>query len=358
MFAFILAVGLIILHLVCLTGTNHAVSTSPIENTAPQGGALPELTNDTREQDEAAEGGQREEAFRSGEIGGVAEDEKDAQAVSGSQTNNAAPAGGDLSKLAQDMGEETAEGARQEQTPPFGETGDVAAKEDAQAVSNSRTENAAMQDMQEKEETAEGGRQGQVSPSSETGDVSEEKETQHDTHSSVAASPQAASNERRCEKKSFISVGGDSGEYEGEVDNLGRIDGFGTVRWSNGEVYEGYWRNNMMDGRGKLTSPGGEVYDGEWKNHKVEGWGKLTLASGNVYDGEWKNNKMEGRGKLTGRNGAVYEGEWKDGKREGYGKYSRPDGYEYEGMWKNDEEFASEAEIGQALLDKLIGRDA
>jgi hypothetical protein len=40
-------------------------------------------------------------------------------------------------------------------------------------------------------------------------------------------------------------------------------------------------------------------------------------SNGNKYEGEFKNNKPHGKGVYTWLNGELYEGEWKAGLKEG-----------------------------------------
>ena len=35
------------------------------------------------------------------------------------------------------------------------------------------------------------------------------------------------------------------------------------MKYHNGNIYEGYWKNDYRDGSGKMESSNGEVYDGE-----------------------------------------------------------------------------------------------
>ncbi len=46
-----------------------------------------------------------------------------------------------------------------------------------------------------------------------------------------------------------------------------------------------------------------------------DGTGQMTYSNGDVYEGEWKEGKRNGTGKMTYRNGDVYEGEWKNGEK-------------------------------------------
>lgn len=64
----------------------------------------------------------------------------------------------------------------------------------------------------------------------------------------------------------------------------------------------------------KITYSNGDVYEGEWKEGKRHGQGKITWPTGVVYEGNWKEGKRTGKGKYTWTSGAVYEGDWEDAK--------------------------------------------
>jgi hypothetical protein len=44
----------------------------------------------------------------------------------------------------------------------------------------------------------------------------------------------------------------------------------------------------------KVTWSNGNIYEGDYKNDKREGHGKFVYAKGIVYDGNWKDNKYVG----------------------------------------------------------------
>ena len=49
----------------------------------------------------------------------------------------------------------------------------------------------------------------------------------------------------------------------------GERNGQGTCNYSNGDVYEGEWKDGMpWNGQGKMTESDGSVYEGEWKDGK------------------------------------------------------------------------------------------
>ena len=47
----------------------------------------------------------------------------------------------------------------------------------------------------------------------------------------------------------------------------------------------------------------------------MEGKGIKYLSDGDRYEGDWKNNLPEGKGVYYYNNGNRYEGEWKNGKK-------------------------------------------
>jgi len=47
----------------------------------------------------------------------------------------------------------------------------------------------------------------------------------------------------------------------------------------------------MMDGEGIYIWTNGQTYNGEWKNDKRHGFGTITTPSGYPYSGEFRNNE-------------------------------------------------------------------
>lgn len=48
----------------------------------------------------------------------------------------------------------------------------------------------------------------------------------------------------------------------------------------------------------------------------------MNYSNGDVYDGEWKNNLRHGVGICYYANGDIYEGKWEEDRRNGLGKNS------------------------------------
>lgn len=43
----------------------------------------------------------------------------------------------------------------------------------------------------------------------------------------------------------------------------------------------------MMHGKGQLIHSNGEIYEGQWKNDKANGFGKYKHSDGAIYEGDW-----------------------------------------------------------------------
>ena len=118
----------------------------------------------------------------------------------------------------------------------------------------------------------------------------------------------------------------DGGKYDGEwVDD--KIHGKGTSTYPNGNEYDGEVRCDACQPRG---IPGGVYTRGgyivtrlalvpQWDQGKISGFGTLKYADGDKYIGNWLDGKMHGQGTYVYGDGDKYEGEWKDDKRHGKG---------------------------------------
>jgi hypothetical protein len=104
--------------------------------------------------------------------------------------------------------------------------------------------------------------------------------------------------------------------------NVCKRNGHGIIKFADGNVYEGNWKDNKLEGHGIIKKADGNVYERNWKDDKRDGHGIHKYADGSVYEGNWKDNKRDGFGifKIADGDGEdVYEGNWKDDKRDGHG---------------------------------------
>jgi hypothetical protein len=139
--------------------------------------------------------------------------------------------------------------------------------------------------------------------------------------------------------------------YIGSYNHQGNPHGFGTMKYSNGEIYEGDWFDGVRSGVGKMTWTNGDVYEGEFLDSKKNGKGKYTWPSGDFYEGDWIDNNRAnigfqikyndryilrenyidgiptGKGLITWKNGETYEGDfipiYSDPCPHGFGTFKR-----------------------------------
>ena len=127
----------------------------------------------------------------------------------------------------------------------------------------------------------------------------------------------------------------------------------GVFRLANGETYVGdMTKHGSRHGYGKYMWPDGNVYEGYYKdNRRTEG--KMTYANGNVYDGEWKTGGKEhnyvdlphGKGKYTWANDTIQDGYWR------YGKFV---GDSPEDVYSDEEKFLDKYNNADNDVDKFF----
>ena len=68
------------------------------------------------------------------------------------------------------------------------------------------------------------------------------------------------------------------------------MENYGIINYSNGDIYEGEFKNGIAEGYGVINYLNGEKYQGEWKNGKAEGFGREFHSDGTKFEGEFHNN--------------------------------------------------------------------
>jgi hypothetical protein len=82
---------------------------------------------------------------------------------------------------------------------------------------------------------------------------------------------------------------------------------------------------NTINGNGSFRFHNGDVYIGEWKEGAANGKGEYTYADGRMYKGDFLEGAAEGMGMYTDANGYVFEGQYQMGLKDGKGSYRRGD---------------------------------
>ena len=121
-------------------------------------------------------------------------------------------------------------------------------------------------------------------------------------------------------------------KYQGSFKD-GKIDGYGVLFFSKGDVYEGEWAKHYRQGKGKLTFKNGNVYNGDFQKSKFHGLGTMNYNNGDQYSGNWAGDAPNGIGEYKFNSGERYEGNFQSGKFHGDGKMFYNDGSRYEGEW-------------------------
>ncbi len=81
----------------------------------------------------------------------------------------------------------------------------------------------------------------------------------------------------------------------------GKLDGHANIKWSDGDSFDGNYREGQREGRGVFKFADGRVYEGEFKNGKPDGYGIGKDANGKVaHDGQWKNGEPVKDGQAVG----------------------------------------------------------
>ena len=95
-------------------------------------------------------------------------------------------------------------------------------------------------------------------------------------------------------------------------------NGFGKIKYTNGNEYEGYFKDSRRFGHGTLTFTSGAKYEGFFLNDMFDGVGKYSFPSGEYYIGDFRNGRQDGYGVEVGDEHyivGIWEfGEFKPGK--------------------------------------------
>ncbi|XP_061082643.1 alsin isoform X1 [Conger conger] len=135
--------------------------------------------------------------------------------------------------------------------------------------------------------------------------------------------------------------------YEGRW-LTGKPHGRGMLKWTDGRTYIGTFKNGLEDGFGEYLVPNKNLdknhhYHGHWKEGKMHGFGTYRYASGEVYEGWFQENMRQGHGilrsgKLTSSSPSVFIGQWLQDRKNGYGVFDDiTRGEKYMGMWQEDQ---------------------
>lgn len=106
----------------------------------------------------------------------------------------------------------------------------------------------------------------------------------------------------------------DGTEYYGKFVDGAPADGRGVMVYSNGDRYDGEYRDGQRHGCGALTFSSGRRYVGQFQRDQFHGIGVWMLENGDRYIGKFQNDKCEGEGTFVFADGSSKSGRWKNGR--------------------------------------------
>lgn len=116
--------------------------------------------------------------------------------------------------------------------------------------------------------------------------------------------------------------------------SISKTDNEWTIELYNSDSYVGELKDGEYCGQGKLISEG-NIYEGTFKNNKLNGQGQVTLENGFIQKGTFVNNILNGQGEVIYSSDNVMSGEYKDGQLNGKGKWVHKK-TTYIGVFEND----------------------
>ena len=87
------------------------------------------------------------------------------------------------------------------------------------------------------------------------------------------------------------------------------------MKFKNGDVFEGEFKNNKANGHGIIKYNSGDIFEGEFKNGKKNGYGKTKLKKGEEVEANYKDGELNGQFKFKLKDGKIFETEYKNGKK-------------------------------------------
>jgi hypothetical protein len=113
------------------------------------------------------------------------------------------------------------------------------------------------------------------------------------------------------------------------------VDEHGVITDSAGDIYEGYWEDDLKSGSGTLKRKDGSIWTGTWRKDRLL-YQQIVMSNGDLYEGERIDKVPNGEGTMTyAANGAKYQGKWLNGQRHGgIGTLEYPSGEWYQGIWR------------------------
>jgi hypothetical protein len=135
------------------------------------------------------------------------------------------------------------------------------------------------------------------------------------------------------EQQWIVDPYGDQGEFFGDLNADNLPHGVGVMKYSDGRIYSGEWKNGRWHGKGRATFSNGDFFEGMYYEDQRHGDGVYQWSDGREFRGGFVNDQRSGHGEYSWPDGAMYVGEFQKGLRHGEGTYTFSDGSFYRGSW-------------------------
>ncbi|MEM7793720.1 MAG: pentapeptide repeat-containing protein [Cyanobacteria bacterium P01_C01_bin.118] len=103
-------------------------------------------------------------------------------------------------------------------------------------------------------------------------------------------------------------------QFYGQFKQGQPANGSGSMLYTNGNRYDGDYRNGQRNGCGTFTFANGRRYVGEFRNDLFSGRGMWLLENGDRYIGDFEFNKCNGEGVFIFADGTSQSGIWQQGR--------------------------------------------
>jgi len=135
-----------------------------------------------------------------------------------------------------------------------------------------------------------------------------------------------------------LKTGYYKGQWEpkktGKATQESRISGYGLMAYTNGDIYEGYFKQGKRHGNGRLITATGDILVGMWQTEAFSGWGNCTYADGSMKTGHWIGWKLHGLGQVIEKS-SISMGAFEGDKMSGTGlQYTSNSDFIF-GTWRN-----------------------
>lgn len=115
-------------------------------------------------------------------------------------------------------------------------------------------------------------------------------------------------------------------------------NGNGSILFYDYSSYVGSWKDGMANGQGVMKFSNGDVYNGEWLSNEFNGNGTYMFSTGDIYIGGFANGLQSGDGMYMGKNFS-YSGGWEEGWINGFGTIEYENGEVYEGNFVENQKY-------------------